>query len=55
MASKVDPAALRAAIVGAMFIADAEPCSDRDGYKCCNYCKATYVVEAVLGMLEAAE
>lgn len=44
---------IRQAVLGAMFIADAEPCADREGGKVCNYCKATYVAEAVQGMLDA--
>lgn len=46
---------LRQTILAAMFIADAEPCADRDGSKCCNYCKATYVLEAVMGAIGATD
>lgn len=34
-------------ILGAMFIADEEPCPDRSGHMSCNHCKAAYVIEAL--------
>ena len=45
--ASLTPDELRQLIVAAMFIADAERRADRDGDKCCNYCKATYVTDAV--------